>query len=148
VAYRSFASYGTSSAPLPSSSFISVVFGPGYCCRPTVCVVWRRPACSLESVGLGWWWMVWASWCSTEMEGRVWRDRPLSMAEEGNPRFPRQRPFRPLCPIGSTSWSMYCRVLPRASGHRGRVFAGVVRAWERVTAVATRGRVHVFLNFT
>jgi hypothetical protein len=42
--------------------------------------------------------------------------------------------FRPFCLIVNTSSTMYCRVLPRASGHRERVFAGVVRAWERVTA--------------
>jgi len=35
--------------------------------------------------------------------------------------------------IVNTSSKMYCRVLPRASGHHGRVFAGVVRPWERVT---------------
>jgi hypothetical protein len=39
-------------------------------------------------------------------------------------------PFRPIMNILS---SMYCHVLPRTSGHRGCVFAGVVRAWEQVT---------------
>ena len=112
----------------------SVVVGPGCCCcLTTVCVVWWRLACSLESIGLGWW-MEWASWCSTEVEGRVWRDRPLSTAEEGNPRFPRRRPFCPLCPIVSTSSLMYRCVLLCASGHCRHVFMSVVWAWERVTA--------------
>ena len=75
----------------------------------------------------------------------MWHNCPLSTAEEGNPRFPRWCPFRLLCPIMSTSLSMYCHVLLCTSGHRGRVFMGVVWVWECVTMrhlVATGGQVH------
>ena len=142
MAYMLFASYSTS---LPSLSFISIIFRPRCCCcLTTMCVVWQCLACSLKSIGLGWW-MEWASWCSTEVEGQVWCNCPLSTTEEGNPRFPRRRPFRPLCPIVSTSLLMYHCVLPHASGHHGHVFMGVVWAWEHITThhlVATRGQVH------
>ncbi|KAI9464317.1 hypothetical protein HD554DRAFT_2040707 [Boletus coccyginus] len=58
---------------------------------------------------------------------------PCRLRRGPNLGFPGRRPFRPFCPMGNTSSTMYCRVLPRASGHRGRVFAGVVRPWEGVT---------------